>query len=141
MIETHQPACDSKRSRTRKENVERQPAPERTRHSRVRALQLDIAARCLEELSAVHSSRARCLAGEAPEAVAHLVRKLRRHVEFAVGDGPHQGDPATGAVPFPLGRIVGRAGRQAHAAVHALLEDRIVERPDGVGHHFAGDQC
>ena len=53
-------------------------------------------------------------------------------LELAVGDRAHERDAAARAVALALGRVVGRAGRQAHAAVHALLQHRVVERLAGV---------
>ena len=53
--------------------------------------------------------------------------KARVDLELAVGDGAHQRDAAARAVALELGGVVGRAGGQAHPAVHALLEHRVIE--------------
>jgi hypothetical protein len=81
----------------------------------------------LEELRVVDAGWTGGLAGEAAEAEIHFVSEGGGGGEFPVGNGAHERDAAAGAVAFVSGRVVGRAGRQAHAAVHALLEDGVVE--------------
>src|SRR5947199_2886014 len=49
------------------------------------------------------------------------------HLRMAVGNRPHERNAAARTVAFVLGLHVGRARRQAHAAVHALLQDGVVE--------------
>ena len=46
---------------------------------------------------------------------------------FAVGNGPHQRNTSPRAVALQLRGIVGWTGRQTHAAMHALLENRVVQ--------------
>ena len=95
---------------------------------------LDVVARRFEQLRVVHARRARGLAGKAAEAVTHLVGKRARHRELLIGHRAHQRNAAAWTVPLVLRFVVGRAGGQAHAAVHALLDDGVVEGPERAGH-------
>lgn len=66
-----------------------------------------------------------------PQAVIHFLAEGFGEFEFVVGDGAHQGDATARAVAFALGFRVGRAARQAQAAVHALLERGVIEVAKG----------
>src|ERR1035438_4397681 len=75
----------------------------------------------------VDAGGAGCHAGEAAEAEIHFVGERPGGVQAAVGDGPHERDAAARAVPLDFRRVVSGAGRKAKTAVHALLQDRVVE--------------
>ena len=64
-----------------------------------------------------------CVLDDSPLAIKESGNRQRG----AVGDGAHQGDASARRVPLELGLVVRRTGRQAQAAVHALLHDRVVE--------------
>jgi hypothetical protein len=88
---------------------------------------LDIRAGHLKEMRVVDTGRAGGLTGQTTEAVGHLFAEGTREFQLVVGDSPHQCYATPGAVLFVLGDVVSRAGGKAHPAVHALLEDRIIE--------------
>src|SRR5262249_31402033 len=67
-------------------------------------------------------------AGEAPEAEVHLVGARVTWFEPAVRAGAHQSDASARAIAFEFGGVISRAGGQAKAAMHALLQDRIIQR-------------
>ena len=81
----------------------------------------------LEEFGVIHASGTRGHAGEATEAKIHFIAECLRRFETFVGDGAHQSDSPARAVAFEFGGVVSRAGRQAKAAMHALLHDGVVE--------------
>ena len=81
----------------------------------------------LEEFGVVHAGGTRGHAGETPEAEVHLLGEGLAGLETVIRNGAHQGDASAGRIALQLGGVVGRAGRQAQAAVHALLHDRVVE--------------
>ena len=98
---------------------------------------LGLGAGVLEQLGVVHARRAGGHAREAAEAEIHFVGEGLRRLKLAVGDGAHEGDAAARGVALELGGVVGRAGGQAEAAVHALLHDGVVEvfeMGEGRGH-------
>src|SRR5262249_37578586 len=120
-----------KRPRPPKEKREREPAPRGARASRLSMLSFDVAPRRLEEHAVLHPGGARGLTGEAAEAVAHLPGKLMGHVERAIGDRAHERNPPARAVALPFRRDVRRTRRQTHPAVHALLQERVIESAEG----------
>ena len=87
----------------------------------------------------IHSRRTSRLAGEATEAIIHFLGESAAGLELAIGHRAHQGDAPARAVPLAFGFIVGGTGGQAHAAVHALLEDGIIQLGEkgGTGRHGA----
>ena len=81
----------------------------------------------LQQLPVLNSSWARCLASKAAQAIAHFLRKFGRRFQGSIGHAAHEGDPASRAVALPLGGVVGGAGRQTRAAMHALLQNRVIQ--------------
>ena len=96
------------------------------------SLTFDFGAGGFKEFGVVYVGGAGGGAGEAAEAVIHFLAEGFGDFEVAVGDGTHEGDASARAVLFELGLFVGRAGGQAHAAVHALLENGVVEANEEV---------
>ena len=86
-----------------------------------------LGARMLEQLGVIHARRTRRHAREATEAEIHFVGERFRRFQPAVRDGAHERDAPARAVAFEFGGVVSRARRQAKAAVHALLHDRVIE--------------
>src|SRR5262245_31314652 len=81
----------------------------------------------LEQLCVVNSGGAGGHAGEATQAEVHLVGESFGWLEFAIGDRPHEGDASARAVALDLCGVIGGAGWQAKSAMHALLQDGIIE--------------
>ena len=100
-------------------------APRRgTRSSTMRAADLD-------QPAVLHARRAGRLAGAAGEAAVEVElrsRGRRRALEHLL----HQVDAAARPVELVAEQLVGRAGRGAEAAVHALAQDRLGLAPVGV---------
>jgi hypothetical protein len=89
---------------------------------------LDLRACHFKEVRVLDSGGTGRLASEASEAKIHFLSERAGGFHIPVGDGAHEGDATPRAVAFDLCRIVGRAGWQAHAAVHALLQFGIIDR-------------
>jgi hypothetical protein len=122
-----------------KQMAQRQPAPEMALGGGRGAGAFDFGPGGFEEGAIVHPGGTSGLAGEATEAIIHFLGKSAAGLEIAIGHRTHQGDATARAVPLAFGFIVGGTGRQAHAAVHALLEDGIVQfcEKGGTGRHGA----
>lgn len=88
---------------------------------------LGFGAGVFEKLGVIHASRTRGHASETTEAKIHFIAERLGRFETFVGDGAHQSDSSARTVAFELGGVVRRAGRQAEAAMHALLHDGVVE--------------
>src|SRR6516225_1344774 len=81
----------------------------------------------------MYSGRASRLARQAAQAKIEFLPKGLRHFQVSIGDPAHQCDTAARTVTFELGFFVGWTSRQAHSAVDALLEDRIIQAPEVFG--------
>ena len=81
----------------------------------------------LEEFRVVDTSGTGGHAREAAETEIHFVRERFGGFKAVISDGAHEGDASAWAVALKLGGVVGGAGGQAKAAVHALLDDRVVQ--------------
>ena len=134
-------AGEAQQARAQEEAAEGDRAPEAGRQGPGRSGRLDLGARRLDEAGVVDAGGACRLAGEAAQAIAHLVGEALGRREVAVGHRAHEGDAAARAVALALGRVVGRARRQAHPAVHALLEDRVVEKLERGAHRLSRRSC
>ena len=88
---------------------------------------LGLGASHLEKLRVIDPAGQAVSQARQPVTEIHLVGERFLGLELAVGDGAHEGDAPARAVALELRLHVGRARRQAHAAVHALLDDRVVE--------------
>jgi hypothetical protein len=134
LMEAQQPSGSAQRSRVNEQEPERDRAPERPPAPGMRMLRLDVAPRRLEQLGIVDARRTGGLTRQAAETVAHLLGELARDLELAVRDGTHQRNAPARAVALAPGRVVRRTGRQAHPAVHALLQDGVVHGAQGRRH-------
>ena len=105
----------------REQESKSRPAKESDSRAPSRPRSLDVFSRGLEEDRVVHACGTRRLAGKASKAVAQFVGENVRYLERAVRDCAHQRNASTRAVPLAVRRVVCRARRQAHTAVHALL--------------------
>src|SRR5271165_5442771 len=132
LVEPQDPGRRAQRPRAQEEEPQRhrpdKPAPGPGRG----AASLGLRARRLEERRIVDPGGAGGRARQAPEAVVHLPRERPRRLQFAVRDRPHERDPPPGRMALPARLKERGAGRQAEAAVHALLEHRVVQRAQEV---------
>jgi hypothetical protein len=88
--------------------------------------------RSFKKLRVLDAGRARGHTGQTAETKIHFIRKGPSKFHPIVGDGPHQGDASAGAVPLLMSGVVSRTGGQAKATMHALLNDRVVERSERI---------
>ena len=88
---------------------------------------LDLRASDFKEVPILHAGWASSFAGQAAEAEIHLLTEGLSRIHFAIGNRPHERNASPRAVALHFCCIVGRTGRQTHAAVHALLENGVVE--------------
>jgi hypothetical protein len=88
--------------------------------------------RGFKKLRVLDASRARGHTGQTAETKIHLVRKGPSEFQPLVGDGPHERNASARAVPLLMSGVVGRTGGQAKATMHALLNDRVVERSERI---------
>ena len=137
LVKPHGTAHEAQQHRVHEQNLEREPAPEFAFRARGGAGALDFGPRGFKQVGILHSRRAGGFAGQATQAVVHLIGEFARDGQVAIGDGAHESDAAPGAVALALGLHVSGAGGQAHAAVHALLDHGVVhcfEKVDSGGH-------
>ena len=83
---------------------------------------LHLRPRVLDQLVVLHAGRAGRDAGHAAEAVVECVDHRRRELAALLEPGPHQHDAPAGRVHLLAPERVGRAGGQAEAAVHAVVD-------------------
>ena len=88
---------------------------------------LDLRSSDFKEMSILHSGWTSGFTGQAAEAEIHLLAESSSRIHFAIGDRAHERNASSRAVAFHFCGIVGRTGRQTHAAMHALLENGVVE--------------
>ena len=89
---------------------------------------LDHLSRLLDQPVVLHAGRARGDAGHAPEAAVEVLDDGVRQLDRAFGKALHQPDPPARRVHLLLPeRPVGRAGRQAEAAVDAVVDQGRVD--------------
>src|ERR1043166_4257078 len=81
----------------------------------------------LKQLRVVNARRTRGHARETTQAEIHLIRKSFRRFEFSIGNRAHKRNPAAWTISLEFRGIVRGARRQAQTAVHALLQDGIIE--------------
>ena len=97
----------------------------------------------LDQPVVLHARRARGDAGHAAEAAVEVLDDGVRELERAFGQALHQPDPSARGVHLLLPeRPVGRARRQAEAAVHAVVDQRRIDG-HGLDHPStpAGSNC
>ena len=127
LVKPEQASGEAEQARAHEQPADGDRAPEAAGEGLVEAGGLDFGAGGLEQVGVIHARGAGGLAGQAAEAVAHLIGEGRRELQFVVGHGAHERDASAWAVALLLGGVVGGAGRQAHPAMHALLQDRVIE--------------
>src|SRR5262249_43223959 len=103
---------------------------------------LDLGARLLDERVVLHAGRAGGHAGHAAQAAVEVADDRRVEARLRVGELLHEVDPAARRVHLLAPRDVGRAGRQAEAAVDAGLDELAVGqvrlRASGYGLRVSG---
>ena len=107
--------------------VEHELAQQQPRGRWQRVFPLRLGAGHLEKPGVIDSGGTRRFAGQAAETEIHFVGEGAGGFEPSVGDGPHQGDASARAVAFEFGGVVSGASGQTEAAVHALLDDRVIQ--------------
>ena len=127
LVEPDETACQPQMAQVHEQPADGDSADEVALRRSEHAARFGFRAGVLEKLRVIHPCRASGHAGEAAEAEVHFVREGPRHIQAAIGDRAHERDAAPRAMSLDLRRVVGRARRQAKAAVHALLQDRVVE--------------
>ena len=110
-----------------------QPLAQRPRH-----LLLDPLARELDQPVVLHARRARGQAGHAAEAAVEVLGDRAVQLDRPVERRLHQPDPAARRVHLLVPELVGRARRQAEAAVHAVVDQ--ARDPSGE-HPFRVERC
>ncbi len=106
---------------------------------------LGFGARVLEQFGVIDAGGTGRHACQAAETKIHFIGERFRGVQPAIGDGAHERNASARAVALEFGGIVSRAGRQAKAAMHALLDDRVIQpaqlrMPPGGG-RWSGPNC
>ena len=117
-----------------KNDPQTQPAPESPFRSVHDPGVFDVGSGGLKQPGVVNACRAGGGAGEAAQAKIHFIAKSLLDFQFSVRHRPHQGDAASGTVAFSSGGDICRTGGQAHSAMHALLDNRIVHLLQMPGH-------
>src|SRR2546421_9396346 len=105
------------------EQREDHPA-EQTIGERAGVMTLDLRARRFDQLVVLHARWARGEARHAAEAMVEMADVGIRHLRVAFGAELHQVDPPARGIHFLPPGEVGRAGGEAEAAVHALVDQR-----------------
>ena len=90
---------------------------------RARRVAFDLGAGRLDQLVVAHAGRAGGDAGHAAEAGVEVAAHLRRQANLAIGRQPHQVDASARRVHLLAPEQPRRAGGQAEAAMHAILDD------------------
>ena len=116
------------------------PAPEGALGRSGGAGALDFGTGGLEKAAVIHAGRTGGFTGETAEAIIHFLGEGAAGGEVTIGYRPHEGDAAAGAVALALGFVIGGTAGQAHAAVHALLEDGVVQFGEEGGLMHAGEK-
>ena len=119
------PAVRQHRERRGAQHAVETPAP---------MLVFDLGARRLDQAVVLHARRARADAGHAAEAAVEVLNDRVGHRERALRQADHQLDPPARRVHLLVPQRVGRAGRQAEAAVDAVAEQLPVGRGQLVRH-------
>ena len=117
---------ESKQTRMHEDSLHRQPTPKVALPSSRGIVLLDIRAGGFEEIRVVHTCRAGGGAGKTAEAVIHFIGKGPAQGHVSIGNGTHPGDAPARTVSLHSRADVGWTRRQAHPAMHALLQDGIV---------------
>ena len=78
------------------------------------------------DLAGMHAGGAGRRAGTAIKAEEGLFLERSGKIDLVFGDRLGQGDPAARRGAFPAGQDIGRAGRQAEAAAHALQHAFVI---------------
>jgi len=66
-------------------------------------------------------------AGQTAEAEIHLLAEGPSRIHLAIGNRAHERNASPRAVALHFCGIVGRTGRETHAAMHTLLENGVVQ--------------
>ncbi len=103
-------------------------AAEQAIGERARIAPLDLRARRFDERRVLHAGRTRRDARHAAEAGVEMADERRRHLRAAFEARLHQVDAAARRVHLLAPQHIGRTGRQAEAAVHALVDQRRIGR-------------
>ena len=127
LIEPESPADQAQKARTGEKPLQKNTANRIAARVVERARFFDLRARNFKEMSILHTGWASGFTGQATEAEIHLLTEGPSRIHFAIGNRPHERNASPRAVALQFCGIVGRTGRQTHAAVHALLEDGVVE--------------
>ena len=112
---------------------QRVPSDERPASRTHHAGSLHFGTGVLEQVCVVNARRTGRLAGQAPKAEIELFSECPGDRQSIVRDRAHQRDAASGRGSLSKGGDVRGAGRKAHPAVQALLQDGIIETLQVVG--------
>src|ERR1700732_3879482 len=113
---------------TRKQPPQRQSAHEVALRVAHNASLFDVGPRVFKHLPVMHPGGAHGFARETAEAKVKFLAERLRHPELSIGNTAHQCDASSRTVALQFRFVVGRAGRQAHSTVDALLKHRVVRR-------------
>ena len=126
LVEAKQSAQEAESSQVHKEPVQREATDEIPFWIFQNAAGFGFGAGVFKKFGVVYARGAGGHAGETAEAEIHFIGKSFGRFEPAIGDRAHEGNAATRAVALEFGGVVSGAGRQAKAAMHALLEHRVI---------------
>ena len=127
LIKSQNTPDEAQEPRTHEKRVQREPTPKITLGGFGDSSLLDLGTGGFEEFGIIDARRTSRLAGQAAEAVVHLIRERLRDLQLPIGYRSKQGNTTAWAVPLHLRLDVSGAGGQAHAAMHALLQDGVIE--------------
>ena len=118
-------------------------SPQSRSRRRAPPVALELGARVLDQLVVLDAGRAGGHAGHAAEAVVDVLDQRSRELAALLEARPHQHDPTARGVHLLAPQRVGRAGGQAEAAVHAVVDQLGLRRPDVVerGRHAGGQDA
>lgn len=126
MIEPKRASGAAHHARVHEHETHREPpneaAPRRLEQSEL----FGFGAGGFEQMRIIDAGGAGRGACEAAKAVAHFLGEIAAEGQFFVCDRTHECDAPAWGMALATGFGEGRAGLQAHAAMHALLEDRVV---------------
>ena len=88
---------------------------------------LRLSPRPLEEFRVVHPRRTGRHASQTSETIIHLVGEGLGRLQTIIGNRAHEGDPTPRRMPFEFRCVVGGTRRKTQPAMHALLDDRVIQ--------------
>ncbi len=125
--------CSAARSRPGLVSTRASSAPQQPLAQRPAVMLLDVAATVIDQVHVIDAGRAGRHARQARQAAVDVLDRFRRDLPALFEHVLDQVDAAARAVEFVAEQHVGRAGRGAEPAMHAIPQDLFRLRGIGVG--------